>query len=159
MSTATKTTTARKAMRAATVFTGAAGLAVGFGPAAMAAVGQAPTQGHLARATGTTPANIKIAASHIQSRGCTTDTWLHVEYKSPSRDLCREYGFRGTLDQHSISMIAQCGGNNRGWLYVSGHSPISFGYGKAYRPLNYYLNVVSISSWNGKVTDECAWPR
>lgn len=145
-------------MRAATVFTGAAGLAVAFGPAAMAAA-QAPTHGHPARATGTTPGNTRAPATTIESKGCGNGktTWLHVAYHSPFRKLCRQYGFAGVLDQHSISMSAQCGGNNYGSLYVSGHSPISFGPGTTYRTLNYYLDAVSITHWKG--TDECAWPR
>jgi hypothetical protein len=158
MSTATRTTTARKAMRAATVFTGAAGLAVAFGPTAMAAAGQAH-HGHSARAAGTTTATRQGPRTTIESRGCGDGktTWLHVEYTSPFRDLCRQYGYAGILDQHSISMIAQCGGNNYGSLYVSGHSPISFGPGTTYRNLDYYLDAVSITHWKG--TDECAWPR
>jgi hypothetical protein len=144
-------------MRAATVFTGAAGLAVAFGPAAMAAAGQAPAHGHSARATGTTPAHIQLTAADIKSKGCTTNTWLHIEYTSPFRDLCKQFGYTGSVVFGSLTMIAQCGGNNYGDLFIAAHSPITFGPGKTYRNLTYLLNGVSITHWKG--TDECAWPR
>jgi hypothetical protein len=157
MSTATRTTTARKAMRAATVFTGAAGLAVGFGPTAMAATGQAPAQGHSARATGTTPANIQLTAADIVSKGCTTNDWLHIEYSSLFRDdLCRQFGYVGYAYPY-IYMNHQCGGNNFGNLYVSGYLVIPFGRGTGYRTLPGDLSTVSISGYGGSY--QCPWPR
>jgi hypothetical protein len=158
MSTASRTTTARKAMRAATVFTGAAGLAVAFGPTAMAAarLGHTPAQGHSARATGTTPANIQLTAADIESKGCTTNTWLHIEYSSLVRDdLCKQFGYEGTAYPY-IYMNHQCGGNNYGILYYAGRS-IAYGPGTTYRALQGDLSAVSIFTWAG--TDKCAWPR
>ena len=157
MSTATKTTTVRKAMRAATVFTGAAGLAFGFGPTAMATAAQAPAQGHSARATGTTRAHIQLTAADIKSEGCTTNTWLHIEYSSLIRDdLCRQFGYTGVAYPY-IYMNHQCGGNNYGTLYVSGYLSYVFGPGTGYRTLPGDLSTVSIVGWSG--TKECAWPR
>ena len=80
MNAATRTTTSRKAMRVATCFTGAAAAAVAFAPAALAAPGHAPAQGHTALVNGKTQA-VKPDTT-IKSRGCHTSDahWLHIEY-------------------------------------------------------------------------------
>jgi hypothetical protein len=159
MSRATRTTTARKAMRAATVFTGAAGLAVAFGPgAAMAAAGHAPARSHPARAAGTTPAHIRLTAADIESRGCTTNTWLHIEYSSVVRSLCKQYGYSGSaIAPLGMYMTAQCGGNNYGDIATWASGSYPFGPGKTYRSINGWVFEVDIYSWKG--ADKCAWPR
>ena len=92
MNTATSRTTSRKAMRVATVFTGAAAAAVGFAPGALAAPGHAAAQGQAAQANGKAQA---LMPDNTQSRGCTTNAWLHIEYYSAFRSLCRQFGFVG----------------------------------------------------------------
>jgi hypothetical protein len=163
LNTASKTSTARKAMRAATVFTGAAGLAVAFGPTAMAAAGHAPAQGHSARATGTTPANIQLTAADIVSAGCNTKTneWLHIEYSSLVRSECKAFGFKGFMFMPGsagfVVMTAECGGNNYGNIYSTVGGTIPFGPGKGFREINRAVSAVSIQRWAGN--DTCPWPR
>lgn len=150
-------------MRAATVFTGAAGLAVGFGPMAMATAAQAPTQGHSARATGTTRANIHLTAADITPENCTTNTWLHIAWESPfTGHYCKQFGYAGYTDVYSVSSnFGQCGGNNYGTIWYEpspgDYTAIPFGPGKTYRALTGALSAVSISHWKG--TDECPWPE
>lgn len=148
-------------MRAATVFTGAAGLAVGFGPTAMAAAGQAPAQGHSTRATGTTRANIQLTAADITPENCTTNEWLHISWHSPiGRHFCKQFGYAGFTDVFSVSGgFGQCGGNNYGEVWyepaAGDYTAIPYGPGKTFRHLNGSLSAVSISHWKG--TDECTW--
>jgi hypothetical protein len=162
MATATRTTTSRKAMRVATVFTGAAAAAVGFAPGAVAAPGHAAAQGHAALANG--KAQALAPASGTQSRGCTTNTWLHIQYWSTFRPLCRQFGFVG--DAHPLSktngrwleMTAQCGGNNVGHIYSPYGPSIPYRQGSTYRAFNRVsISLVSISRYSG--TETCAWPR
>jgi hypothetical protein len=162
MNTATRKTTSRQAMRVATVFTGAAAAAVGFAPAALAAPGHAAAQDHPARANG--KAQAMAPASSIRSAGCTTNTWLHIQYSSLLRDaLCKQFGFAGkmrpvTPDGDTLAMNAQCGGNNIGNIYYSGKK-LPYAQGTSYRSFNPFrvVSYVSIRKWSG--TDECAWPR
>jgi hypothetical protein len=162
MSTATRTTSARKAMRVATVFTGAAGLAVAFGPGALATAGHVPTQGHSARATGKAPVvNQQVLWGHIRSEGCTTNEWLHIQYSSTFRTLCKAFGYSGEMVPKSspLHMEAQCGGNNIGAIFASGEG-ITYGPGKGYRTFSAPLPAVSAVEISGyKGTDKCAWPR
>jgi hypothetical protein len=159
MNAATRKTTSRQAMRVATVFTGAAAAAVGFAPAALAAPGHAATQDHPARANG--KAQAMAPASSIRSAGCTTNTWLHVEYFSSFRELCRAFGFAGKMKPLSapLEMSAQCGGNNYGTFFSSQGKKTTYGPGTTYREFSNPISVsyVSIRKWSG--TDECAWPR
>jgi hypothetical protein len=157
MNTATRTTISRKAMRVATVFTGAAGLAVAFAPTALAAPGHAPTQGHSARAIGKTQSSSELTAT-IRSAGCTTNTWLHLQYQSTIRDLCKAFGYRGTMvPDSSVYMSAQCGGNNYGYILFR-HTSLPYGPGTTYRNVTPgHVSAVTISGWTG--TDKCAWPR
>ena len=154
MSTATRRATSRKAMRVATVFTGAAAAAVAYAPAALAAPGHAPAQGHTALVNG------KTGGARIQSKGCGASDvhWLHVQYNSPFRVLCKAFGFAGVKDVGTLTMYAQCGGTNYGNLFTE-EGVVSFGPGNTYRSFTYgkYLSAVSIYSWSG--TDKCAWPR
>jgi hypothetical protein len=156
MSTATRRATSRKAMRVATVFTGAAAAAVAYAPAALAAPGHAPAQGHTALANGKTGG----ARTAIESKGCGASDvhWLHVQYNSPFRVLCKAFGFAGVKDVGQLTMYAQCGGNNYGNLFTQ-EGVVSFGPGNTYRSFTYgkYLSAVSIYYWNG--TDQCRWPR
>jgi hypothetical protein len=160
MNTDTRTTTSRKAMRVATVFTGAAAAAVGFAPTALAAPVHAAAQGHLTQANGRAQAMTPDANS-IKSRGCTTNTWLHIQYFSTFRALCRQFGFAGEMTPKSapLRMTAQCGGNNVGTIYHSSGKSLSFYQGTTYRPFttNLYVSKVSIYFWNG--TEQCAWPN
>jgi hypothetical protein len=147
-------------MRVATVFTGAAGLAVAFGPGAMAAAGHAPVHGHSARAYGKAQAMGPAVDTTIRSAGCNADTkeWLHIEYSSIFRNLCKAFGFKGTMAPDSeILMTAQCGGNNYGTIYYSDVA-LSFGPGKGYREVvPGYVSEVRIDRWAGN--DTCPWPR
>jgi hypothetical protein len=147
-------------MRVATVFTGAAAAAVGFAPAAMAAPVDAAAQGHLAQANGRAQA-MRLDANSIKSSGCTTNTWLHVEYFSPVRELCKAFGFAGKMKPLGapLEMSAQCGGNNYGTIFSSQGKKTPYGPGTTYREFSLPISVsyVSITHWNG--TDKCAWPR
>jgi hypothetical protein len=160
MNAATRTTTSRKAMRVATVFTGAAAAAVAFAPGALAAPGHVPTQGHTARPSGKTQVP-DVHSGSIRSAGCTTNTWLHIQYSSTFRTLCKAFGFKGRMTPASspLGMEAQCGGNNYGTLYYSGNKTIGFGPGTTYRTFNpkRYVSEVAIYRWAG--TDKCKWPR
>jgi hypothetical protein len=149
-------------MRVATVFTGAAAAAVAFTPGAMAATGHTPAEGHPARATGTThTTGPDVHSKSIRSAGCTTNTWLHIQYSSTFRTLCKAFGFKGRMTpaHEPLAMNAQCGGNNYGVIYYGGNKTVTFGPGTTYRTFNSfrYVSEVAISRWNG--TDECAWPR
>lgn len=163
MKTATRKTKSRKARRVATVFTGVAGLAVAFGPAAQAAPGHAAAQGHSARANGKTQAMAPDAQA-IKSEGCTTNTWMHVQYQSVFlRQLCKQFGYMGYMGVPGHPRVnAQCGGNNVGWIFYSGSyypggKVISFREGNYYRNTNWEVSDVSIDYWSGN--DKCAWPR
>jgi hypothetical protein len=144
-------------MRVATVFTGAAAAAVAFAPGAMAAPGHTQAPGHPARAAG----KARALAPDIRSSGCTTNTWLHVEYFSPFRELCKAFGFAGKMTPLGapLEMSAQCGGNNFGTIFWSGGRRTTYGPGTTYRefPIVESVSAVSITHWQG--TDKCAWPR
>lgn len=150
MSAATGRATTGKMVRYATVFTGAAGLAVGFGPTAMAAGAQ----------QGATAAH-KLRPDAIQFKGCGNgkNTWVHLLYLSPfGTQDCRQWGDVGASSPSlQIPMSAQCGGNNYGEI-GHGHPAryTTFGPGTTYRSLSGRLVYISISRWHG--TDECAWP-
>jgi hypothetical protein len=159
MSTATRRATSRKAMRVATVFTGAAATAVAFAPAALAAPGHAPAQGHTALVNGKTRAVRPDNTGSIRSKGCGTSDvhWLHIEYASFFRSkLCKAFGFRGYMTDGQ-DMYAQCGGNNYGNIFGS-KGTLSFGPGNTYRSFpRRNISAVSIYFWSG--TDQCRWPR
>jgi hypothetical protein len=142
-------------MRVATVFTGAAATAVAFAPAALAAPGHAPAQGHTALVNGKT----RAVRPDIKSKGCGTsdENWLHIEYNALfGAEDCKAFGFAGRFNT-ALSMIAQCGGNNYGSIYYSDGRNISFGPGNTYRRLTHTVSAVSIFFWSGN--DKCAWPR
>jgi hypothetical protein len=147
-------------MRVATCFTGAAAAAVAFAPAALAAPGHAPAQGHTALVNGTTRAmGPDVHSGSIRSKGCnTTDVhWLHISYASLFRSkLCKAFGFRGFMTV-SQDMTKQCGGNNYGTIFTS-KGGLSFGPGNTYRNVKRKsISGVSIYQWKG--TDKCAWPN
>ena len=157
MSTATRRATSRKAMRVATVFTGAAAAAVAYAPAALAAPGHAPAQGHTALVNGKTGG----ARTTIESKGCGASDvhWLHLSYASFFRShLCKAFGFAGKKTDGQ-DLQAQCGGTNYGTIFSSKGKDIPFGPGNTYRTFNPRINInaVSIYSWSGN--DQCAWPR
>jgi hypothetical protein len=146
-------------MRVATVFTGAAAAAVGFAPAALAAPGHAAAQGHPARANARAQA-MRPDTGSIRSTGCTTNTWVHIEYSTLFiTDYCRAIGFEGRMKLKSapLAMNAQCGGNNVGTIYYDGGGSLSYGQGTTYRPVYHSVSSVSILYWKG--TEQCAWPR
>jgi hypothetical protein len=158
MSTATRRAASRKAMRVATVFTGAAATAVAFAPAALAAPGHAPTQGRAALVNGKTRA--VRPDTTIESKGCGTSDvhWLHIEYGSLFRSkLCKAFGFAGVKHDNQ-SMYAQCGGNNYGNIYTK-QGDVTFGPGNTYRSFKPRKSVSSVSIYTWSGNDKCAWPR
>ena len=159
MSTATKRGASRRAMRVATVFTGAAATAVTFAPTALAAPGPAPGQGHTALVNGKTRAMGPDRSGSIKSAACNaTDThWLHIQYESLfQRKLCKAFGFRGTKIV-SQDMSAECGGNNTGAIFY-GTGSLRYGPGNTYRNATHKsISAVEVSFWSGN--DKCAWPR
>jgi hypothetical protein len=160
MSTATRRATSRKAMRVATVFTGAAATAVAFAPAALAAPSHAPAQGHTALVNGKTRAmRPDVDSGTIRSKGCGTSDvhWLHIEYVSLfRRDLCKAFGYRGFMTV-AQDFFAECGGNNYGTIYWNGGN-LGFGPGNTYRSVT-ERNISGVSIYSFKGTDKCAWPR
>lgn len=161
MGTATRRAASRKAMRVATVFTGAAATAVAFAPTALAAPGHAPAQGHTAVVNGKTRAmapDVQHSGS-IRSKGCnSTDVhWLHIQYESLfQRKLCKAFGFRG-VKLVSMDFSAECGGTNHGTIFWNTGS-LRYGPGNTYRSVTRRnISAVSISFWSG--TDQCRWPR
>jgi len=129
----------RRAMRVATVFTGAAAAATGFGPAAMAA----PV--HQAQ-----PANGRISGS-IRSASCTHEPhWLQFESRY---DVCFAFGFRGEWSYNGNYVSSQCGGTNYGFLKFTSGKTISYGPGTYFRRIGKDLRVLTIDGWTG--SDEC----
>jgi hypothetical protein len=160
MSTATRRVASRKAMRVATVFTGAAATAVAFAPTALAAPGHAPTRGHTALVNGKTRAvRPDVDSGSIKSKGCGSSDvhWLHIQYESLfQRKLCKAFGFRG-VKLVSQDFSAECGGNNHGTIFWNTGS-LPFGPGNTYRSVTRRnISAVSILFWSG--TDQCRWPR
>jgi hypothetical protein len=160
MNTATRRATSRKAMRVATVFTGAAATAVAFAPAALAAPGHAPAQGHTAQVNSKTRAMTPdVHSGSIRSKGCGTSDvhWLHIEYSSMFGDQrCKAFGFRG-FKADSQGYHAECGGNNYGTIFWNGGN-LGFGPGNTYRSVKYHI-ISGVSIYSFKGTDKCAWPR
>jgi hypothetical protein len=155
----TATSGKRKAMRVATVFTGAAATAVTFAPGALAAPRHAPAQGHTALVNGKTRAVRPDNSGSIRSKGCGTSDvhWLHVEYNALfGVEDCKAFGYAGVFDVY-LSMVAQCGGNNYGTIYYSGGKSLSYGPGNTYRNVHKNFSAASIYYWSGN--DKCAWPR
>lgn len=165
MNTATRRTTARKAMRVATVFTGAAAAAVAFAPGAVAA----PAHAVARAAPDSQPPGPIVYFGNIQSKGCTNNTWLHVAYTVFASIFvfkrCKQFGNAGDMVPKSnpLLMSAQCGGNNVGFIDYSNNGIQSqllrFRQGSTYRTFASDLQVsqVSISHWSG--TKQCRWPR
>jgi len=136
----------RKSMRVATIFTGTAALAVGFGPAARA-----------------------MPASHIMTtNNCDTanKNWAEVSIKSDPFNArsCSAFGFRGEtriplLQAGLIDHLGQCGGNNYGgfpWIGNGREGFLTFGPGTYFRDITAFLSNIQaagsdikISGWTG----------
>jgi hypothetical protein len=155
MKPATTKPTRRRAMRAATVFTGAAAAAA-FAPAAMAATagpGHAAATGHLAQPEGRVTGSIRSAPN---CSGAVSH-WLHVTSAVndfTNRYVC--YGYRGRFTVGGEQMKSQCGGNNNGFLFSAGNVGLAFGPGTTFRHFktNISLSSVVIDGWTGN--DRCS---
>jgi hypothetical protein len=144
-----KKAASRKAMRVATVFTGAAACAVAFTPAA-----------HAANLDPVRPAGTEWG----DCQGANQSHWLHIVTNNSIYCL----GGRGTypLTDAPYSVYARvysyCGGNNSGWFFWSYARLVKFYAGTTYNtwarnndgfPL--LTSEVSISTWHGN--DTCSF--
>jgi hypothetical protein len=159
----------RKAMRVATVFTGAAAVGA-FAPAAVAAVGHEAGTGHQARAVDKAPALPRVhgtthgirpdfsgreSGSIRLSRFCSqVPHWVHMQSYSLKNSYC--YGFKGLWEwDPAAKMYGECGGNNFGYLYPDGGNAFSFHQGTTYRRWTNGIKLfdIRISGWSGN--DKC----
>ena len=163
----TKKTNARKAMRVATVFTGAAGAAALFAPTAMAGTG------HTARADGKTVTHRlmgQIGKAHpmnsfgrvsgniqLNSNCSTTPHWVHIKGHSTlgASNTERCFGFKGTYDVSSGLLNGawiieyECGGTNFGYLNPRQGDHQGFGPGTGFRrENNYHMGSIKITGWS-----------
>jgi hypothetical protein len=164
MNPATSKTT-RKAMRVATIFTGAAAVAA-FGPAAGAAVGHAAGTGRQADVNTLTAAGPhvrtheirpdagKLSGSIRSNSACPNANWVHLGYGG-GYTWC--YGYKGLWSYYPdlFAISKECGGNNYGWLYPYGESAIYFHQGTTYRrwTKGITISALRISGWAGN--DKC----
>jgi hypothetical protein len=149
---------ARKAMRVATVFTGAAAAAVTFMPAAQAGTGHtAGTEGKtLAPGAGVRANGIKpdySKSGNIESNGaCTNAEWVHLEWGKGVTDC---FGNRGWIRYgQDLAISHECGGTNFGVLDNT-NGAISFVPGTGYRGFaaGTENSLIWITGWSG--TDHC----
>jgi hypothetical protein len=155
---------AKKTMRVATVFTGAAACAAAFAPSAMATTKPAAVErlDHKLMLAGKNTLRGALGAprnsgSIRSTNKCSTvPHWLHILWVNGSGlviETC--VGFHGTISgPHAIKVFAQCGGTNIGYL-ASGTRHITYGPGNTYRTFTPSLNVtkIHISRWTGN--DAC----
>jgi hypothetical protein len=139
----------KKALRVATVFTGVAGCAAAFGPAAAAATAAPGTA--VARAV--EAANVDAAT--IESGPCNSGTthWLHLY--DGGTDRC--VGFPGTLVYKTPpAASAFCPGNNYGYIEGASPSPliIAFRQGATIERFTsqFRIQAIHISGWSGNET-------
>lgn len=149
-------------LRVATVFTGAAACAVGFGPAANAQ----PVQAGGAPAPGAAHHRAGLQVRPREETNCSAgkSTWFHLYNKS---GLGAHYewcvGFSGYTPLNGI-VTAQgfCGGNNSGRFLGSNGVWHGFGHGTSiyffkakngFPGSHYEVQAVSIYSWSGP--DKC----
>jgi hypothetical protein len=158
----------RKAMRVATVFTGAATAAAVFTPAAMAGTGptnradkddKTVTHQPMDQIGKARPMNQEGRQSlSIQQQSCSgRPHWVHIEGsqftlgRAPGGIEC--YGYRGTWDvsdgvKQPWHISHECGGNNFGYLNFKYASVQGFGEGKTYRGENLSMNSIYIGGWS-----------
>jgi hypothetical protein len=157
MSTATRTTASRKAMRVATVFTGAAAAAV-LPSAAMAgtATPVRPTD-HIealrpANSSGKVYGSIR-RQPQCDFPGATKPQWVHIigVGAGGSTETC--FGFAGLWDvsgglANEWTINYECGGTNFGALNPLTDSQ-SFGPGTGYRKEHgFHMNSIDIFAWS-----------
>jgi hypothetical protein len=172
MKPASRTARARKAMRVATVFTGAAAVAT-FGPSALAGTGHAaPRDGrtatHHPNYTGIhTMDRIGKVFGSIRKSGCAgKPNWVHINGSrmSPLGEGIPDtncFGFYGEYDVSSgvfggpWSVYYECGGNNSGLLNPTTANEQSYRPGTTYRnEHNYQMNSIYNLGWSKN--DKCA---
>jgi hypothetical protein len=152
---------ARRTMRVATVFTGAAALAVGGAPMAMAAAGPAPalhTGGQITVVRGCIP-DVDPHWVHLYGEHSTGPSWSPFEIHS---SLC--FGYTGNYTpNYSFYAKYICGGNNVGWysatIMGNGHARAKFHEGTTFAKVPQSvgeLSVMHISGWSG--SDGCYTP-
>lgn len=169
MEPATRKASARKAMRVATVFTGAAAAAFAA-PAAMAGTGHAAGAGnktvthrpmdHIAATrvlnnSGRQSGSIQRRPGFSACEG--TPHWVHLigSGVSGSAEAC--FGFKGLYDvsggfRNPWGLNYECGANNHGFLNPK-TSAQSFNVGTTYRKeFNLHMNSIRINGWNGNDT-------
>jgi hypothetical protein len=159
MKAGTRKAAPRKAMRVATIFTGAAAAAT-FAPAAMAGTGHAAGTDNQARTDGKTLTSLWLGGrpldngwGSIRSSGrCPNAHWVHLEW---SRGVPDCFGYRGQLRFGTEKPVShECGGTNKGVLF-STRGSIPFGPGTGYRGFPVKTEAISIyiGSWTGN--DKC----
>jgi hypothetical protein len=139
-------------MRVATAFTGAAACAAAFTPAAMAGTGHQAQPGR----NGIRPNSYREYGKIRKTEYCSQEhQWLHLNFSGTSGTFCWGFAGRWYFSPTAWKTDEECGGTNRGSLFIAGQSPVSFGPGKGYRHFAKSLEVQSLSirSWTG--TDSC----
>jgi hypothetical protein len=155
----------RKAMRVATVFTGAAAAAVTFAPTAMADTGQVAQPAGRTMALRPLDRRGPVYGSIKEAASCgNTPHWVHLDGWDPNgitggsfRTAC--FGFKGLYDMssgiagHPWLVTAECGGNNHGFLNYNYANAQSFNVGTYYRnEHSLSMNSVFIGGWAGNDT-------
>jgi hypothetical protein len=165
-----KKTASGKAMRVATIFTGAAACAAAFTPAAVAGTAhtgtghagtdhQAPLGGNVV-----TPDHSRVRPANTTEGNCaSTATWVHF-FGAGQGAHC--FGGRGSWDSGVIKASKICGGNNYGSYYGfsdnGNGSPVGagFGPGTTFVHLPWAgltdVSAVIITKWKG--SDTCGAP-
>jgi hypothetical protein len=152
MSTASGKSKPRRLMRAATIFTGVAGVAT--------------TTVGLTQPANAQDAGRKVSGSIRYDVNCghagVDRTWLHVStttsggYGPQGQSVC--FGYKGLYSSPPLTgMYGYCGGNNYGWINGSKNGTyviVDFGPGTTYRAVSWsHYDNVAITHWAG--SDKC----
>jgi hypothetical protein len=136
----------RRSFKVATVFTGAAALAGGYGPTALAATAQ------------TTAVHPDIANQECGANDDGISNWVHLYYPNDDHPAECYHGAGSTPAGATIASF--CPGNNKGEVFGSVDgvtSPFPFGAGDGRHPVswydgyagNYHVTGIYIIGWSG----------
>lgn len=151
-----------KSMRVATIFTGVAACTGGLAQAANAQDTTHTPVHHAAFPAARSTGSIRQVSDCHDLGIIGTSNWqTDATYGPVGGGFSVCYGDKGTWQSPpGTGLSAECGGNNRGWLYGGKNdSPVvfDFGVGKTYAFLGWsHFLAVHISGWTG--TDECPAP-
>ena len=149
---------ARKTVRVATTFTGAAACAVTFAPMAHAGTVQPTAQpgyrAHQVRVNLDRVPGIHATITNGDCLGTNQSHWFHIA--NSASVTC--FGGTGTVTLVPDFFIsAECGGNNKGYISGSGptgHRKITWNHGTTYRNIGpFSVSKVHMSGFSGN--DKC----